>query len=56
MHYYSRHLFVCANERADGEACCRDFDAAGAREYLRERLRVLRLDDGPGQVRVSRSG
>ncbi len=55
MSYYQRHLFVCLNQRANGEASCADHDAQGAFDHCKARVKQLGLA-GKGGVRVNKAG
>ena len=55
MSYYQRHLFVCLNQRANGEACCADHDAQAAFDHCKSRLKQLGLA-AKGGVRVNKAG
>ncbi len=55
MSFYQRHVFICVNQREDGEACCQQFDAEGARDYMKSRAKALGIHL-PGQVRINRAG
>ncbi len=55
MSYYERHLFVCLNQRANGEACCADHDAQAAFDHCKARVKQLGLA-GKGGVRVNKAG
>ena len=55
MSYFKRHVFFCTNQRPDGEPCCQQFDAKGARSYVKKRAKSLNLH-GPGGVRVNSAG
>jgi (2Fe-2S) ferredoxin len=55
MSYYRHHVFVCINQREDGEACCQQFDGEGARVYMKSRAKALGIHT-PGQVRINRAG
>ena len=55
MSYFERHVFFCTNQRPDGEACCQQFDAKGARAYVKSRAKALNIH-GAGGVRVNSAG
>lgn len=55
MSYYQRHLFVCLNQRDNGEASCADHDAQGAFDHCKARVKQLGLA-GKGGVRVNKAG
>ena len=53
--YYQRHLFVCLNQRTNGEASCADHDAQAAFDHCKSRVKQLGLA-GKGGVRVNKAG
>ena len=55
MSYYRHHVFVCLNQRDNGEACCADHDAQAAFEHCKGRVKAAGLA-GPGKVRVNKAG
>ena len=55
MSYFKHHVFFCTNQRADGSACCQDFAAKAARDYLKHRCKEEGIH-GAGEVRVNTSG
>ena len=55
MSYYQYHVFFCTNERAGGEQCCAQCNAAAIRNYAKERIKQLGLS-GPGKVRINSAG
>ena len=55
MSYFERHIFICTNKRENGEACCQDFDAMSAKDYVKKQVKALGLN-GQGKVRVNAAG
>lgn len=55
MSHYQKHVFFCTNQREGGASCCADFQAAQARDYVKERVKKLNLDLN-NQVRVNTAG
>ena len=55
MGYFEKHVFFCANQRADGEPGCQQFGAKEARAYVKLRAKALGIH-GPGKVRVNSAG
>ena len=53
--YYSRHIFFCLNERANGEASCAQHNAQAAFDRCKAQVKAAGLA-GPGQVRVNKAG
>lgn len=55
MSYYDKHVFICCNQRAEGEGCCADFGTPELLGYMKDRVKALGLA-GEGQVRVNKAG
>ena len=53
--YYTKHLFVCTNQKDAGKQCCANSGAAPFFDYLKKKLLALELH-GVGKFRVSKSG
>lgn len=50
---YLKHLYVCVNQRDNGETCC----AQGPAQEIREKLKAYVKANGlTGKVRISQSG
>ena len=51
--YYSRHVFVCVNERPSGHerGCCKEKGSEPLRNYMKAKAKVLGLSD----VRINTS-
>jgi (2Fe-2S) ferredoxin len=56
MSYYDKHVFFCTNKRDNGDACCSDFRAPQAREYVKERVKELDLDTETHRIRINSAG
>ncbi len=55
MSYYKHHLFICLNQRGQGENCCAQHDAQAAFDHCKQRVKAEGLA-GPGGVRVNKAG
>jgi (2Fe-2S) ferredoxin len=55
MSYYKHHVFICLNERKNGEASCAQHNAEAAFDHCKKAVKTAKLA-GPGQVRVNRAG
>lgn len=53
--YYSKHIFVCTNQKADGKKCCGQLQNDEIARYMAEKIKEMQCW-GVGQWRVSRSG
>jgi (2Fe-2S) ferredoxin len=57
MPYYTKHVFVCTNQRDPGKECCANGDAAELLAYAKQKLKSLPLPaDLLGKVRINSSG
>ena len=55
MSYYQRHVFVCLNQRSNGEGSCADHGAQAGFDHCKSRVKGEKLA-GPGGVRVNKAG
>lgn len=55
MNYYTKHVFVCTNQKAAGKVCCANSGGEPFFDYLKKQLKERGLH-GEGQIRVSKSG
>ena len=55
MSYFKHHVFFCCNQRAEGESCCANHDAAELQAYAKDRVAALGLK-GKGKVRINKAG
>ena len=53
--YYRHHVFFCTNQREDGKKCCGQFPAVELRDYMKQRVKALKLN-GKDAVRVNNAG
>ena len=53
--YYKHHIFLCLNQRANGEACCAQHQAQQAFDHCKAQVKSQGLT-GPGNVRVNKAG
>lgn len=55
MSYYRYHVFICCNQRVNGEPCCNDLGATALFDYMKRRVKALGLA-GAGKVRINKAG
>lgn len=55
MNHYTKHLFICTNQKIEGKQCCANTGGEPFFDYLKKKLVALELH-GPGKFRVSKSG
>jgi (2Fe-2S) ferredoxin len=53
--HFTKHIFVCTNQKASGKTCCADTGGDAYFKYLKKALKSEGLS-GPGKIRVSPSG
>jgi (2Fe-2S) ferredoxin len=53
--YYRHHVFLCLNQRSNGEACCAQHDAQAAFDHCKARVKAEGLA-GAGGVRINKAG
>ena len=53
--HFKHHVFFCLNQRPDGESCCQDKGAEAAFDYMKSKVKQLKLN-GEGKVRINRAG
>ncbi|MBM3379642.1 MAG: (2Fe-2S) ferredoxin domain-containing protein [Betaproteobacteria bacterium] len=53
--YYSRHVFFCLNQRAEGRECCAAQGAEALQQYAKQRVQALGLS-GRGSIRINKAG
>jgi len=53
--YYSKHVFICTNQKEVGKTCCANSGGKSYFNYLKTRMKELGCH-GPGKIRVSQSG
>jgi len=55
MSYFKHHVFICCNQRTNGEASCNDHGASDMFDYAKARVAELNLNQ-PGGVRINKAG
>ena len=55
MSYFERHIFFCTNQRPECKACCQDFAAMDAKNFVKAQVKTLGLN-GKGKIRVNAAG
>lgn len=53
--HFKHHVFFCLNQRENGYACCMDKGAEAAFDYMKSKVKQLKLN-GAGKVRINRAG
>lgn len=55
MSYFKHHVFMCTNQRDDGNQCCEQCGASELRGYFKKRVKEEGLR-GKGLVRINTAG
>ena len=55
MSHYTKHIFLCTNQKAPGKTCCANSGGELFFDYMKTKLLELDLH-GPGKFRISKSG
>ena len=55
MAHYTKHIFLCTNQKAAGKKCCANSGGEPIFDYMKAKLLELDLH-GPGKIRISKSG
>ena len=55
MSYFKQHVFICCNQRTNGEVSCNDHGASDIFDYAKARVAELKLNQ-PGMVRINKAG
>ena len=55
MNHYTKHIFLCTNQKIPGKACCANTGGELFFDYLKKKLGALEMQ-GPGKCRISKSG
>ncbi|KTD17539.1 (2Fe-2S) ferredoxin domain-containing protein [Legionella jordanis] len=55
MAHYTKHVFLCTNQKIAGKTCCANAGGEPFFDYLKGKLLELGMH-GPGKIRVSKSG
>ncbi|MBU3657137.1 MAG: (2Fe-2S) ferredoxin domain-containing protein [Rhodocyclaceae bacterium] len=55
MSYFKQHVFICCNQRDNGDPCCNAHGATTIFDYAKGRVAELNLNQ-PGMVRINKAG
>lgn len=55
MNHYTKHVFLCTNQKVAGKQCCGGSGGELFLDYMKTKLLELGLH-GPGKIRLSKSG
>jgi len=55
LSHYTKHIFLCTNQKAPGKTCCANSGGELFFDYMKTKLLELDLH-GPGKFRISKTG
>ncbi len=53
--YYQKHVFICTNQRTNGEQCCAQAGSAALLSYAKAKIKALG-QHGRGKIRINNAG
>jgi len=56
MSPYHKHVFFCVNQRAAGEDCCNNHNAQAARDYVKDKVKMLGISTEKNTIRINSAG
>ncbi len=56
MSYYHKHVFFCVNQRGKGEDCCNNHNAEAARNYVKDKVKLLDISTEQNFIRINSAG
>ena len=56
MSHYDKHVFFCVNQRPAGEDCCNNHQAQAARDYVKDRVKMLDISTERNFIRINSAG
>lgn len=58
MNYYKHHVFFCTNQREPGMVCCGARGGVELRNYAKDRIKALGLNEGEAgqRIRINSAG
>jgi len=56
MSHFTHHVFFCTNQRAEGEACCNNFNAQNMRDYVKSKVKKLGISSAENRIRINSAG
>ena len=55
MSFFEHHVFICCNQRDNGDPCCNALGSGAMLDYAKTRVAELKLNQ-PGMVRINKAG
>ena len=56
MSHYDKHVFFCVNQRGAGEDCCNNHQAQAARDYVKDKVKMLGISTEKNCIRINSAG
>jgi (2Fe-2S) ferredoxin len=56
MSHYAKHVFFCENQRPGGEDCCANHNAKAAKNYVKDKVKMLGISTEKNLIRINSAG
>lgn len=56
MSHFDKHVFFCANQRANQDSCCNNHGAQAMRDYVKDKVKQLGISDTDNRIRINSAG
>ncbi len=56
MSHYAKHVFFCENQRPEGEDCCANHNAKAAKNYVKDKVKMLGISTEKNLIRINSAG
>ena len=56
MSHFDKHVFFCTNQRDAGKACCNDHGAQKMRDYVKNKVKKLKISNSENRIRINSAG
>ena len=54
--FFHKHVFFCTNQRENGEDCCNNFGAQKMRDYVKDKVKALKISSNKNRIRINSAG
>lgn len=56
MSSFHKHVFFCTHQREDGSDCCGKHGAQKMRDYVKDKVKALKLSTEKNRIRINATG
>ncbi len=56
MGHFHKHVFFCVNQREPGADCCNNHGAQKLRDYAKDKVKLLGLNNAKNRIRINTAG